>query len=293
MPIHRVFPGWRAQSRRRVWDASWALMRALAGGGAPDAWAGPSFPHRAPALPYVGGVPRFRVTNAVLERHGKYVRARPDHLADPRLPLRPDAPRARRATGSSKPSQAQARRTRSTAPVHRLTSRAAPPRGDPDESFTNSHPGAGGPAPAPLEVSAVLSVWKLRHGQQAYYLEAVAEGVEDYYVGGEAPGRWIASSDATIGLAGEVSPDDLRAVLSGRDPSSGTRLGQPHKVPGFDLTFRAPKCLCCSVSVSRTWPVRSATPTTTRSRRRSIGPSDMSRGRGVGREGCGRCVGRD
>jgi conjugative relaxase-like TrwC/TraI family protein len=96
-----------------------------------------------------------------------------------------------------------------------------------------------------LEVSAVLSVWKLRHGQEAYYLEAVAEGVEDYYVGGEAPGRWIASSDTTIGLAGEVSPDDLRAVLSGRDPSSGTRLGQPHKVPGFDLTFRAPK----SVSV--------------------------------------------
>ena len=45
----------------------------------------------------------------------------------------------------------------------------------------------------------MLSVWKLRHGQEAYYLEAVAEGVEDYYVGGEAPGRWIASSDATIG----------------------------------------------------------------------------------------------
>ena len=94
-------------------------------------------------------------------------------------------------------------------------------------------------------VPAVLSVWKLAHGQEAYYLESVAKGVEDYYVGGEAPGHWIASSAATIGLAGEVSPDDLRAVLSGRDPSSGTRLGQPHKVPGFDLTFRAPK----SVSV--------------------------------------------
>ena len=43
-------------------------------------------------------------------------------------------------------------------------------------------------------VPAVLSVWKLAHGQEAYYLEAVAQGVEDYYVGGEAPGRWIASS---------------------------------------------------------------------------------------------------
>lgn len=91
----------------------------------------------------------------------------------------------------------------------------------------------------------MLSVWKLAHGQEAYYLEAVAKGVEDYYVGGEAPGRWIASSGRMLGLSGRVSPDDLRAVLSGHDPSSGTRLGQPHKVPGFDLTFRAPK----SVSV--------------------------------------------
>ena len=91
----------------------------------------------------------------------------------------------------------------------------------------------------------MLSLWKLAHGQEAYYLEAVARGVEDYYVGGEAPGRWIASSSTLLGLAGEVSAEDLRAVLSGRDPSSGTRLGQPHTVPGFDLTFRAPK----SVSV--------------------------------------------
>lgn len=91
----------------------------------------------------------------------------------------------------------------------------------------------------------MLSVWKLGHGQEAYYLDAVAKGVEDYYVGGEAPGRWIASSGSMISLGGEVSPDDLRAVLAGRDPWSGTRLGQPHKVPGFDLTFRAPK----SVSV--------------------------------------------
>jgi TrwC relaxase len=68
------------------------------------------------------------------------------------------------------------------------------------------------------EVPTVLSLWKLAHGQEAYYLEAVARGVEDYYVGGEAPGRWIASSDTLLGLTGEVSADDLRAVLSGRDP---------------------------------------------------------------------------
>jgi conjugative relaxase-like TrwC/TraI family protein len=91
---------------------------------------------------------------------------------------------------------------------------------------------------------AVLSVWKLAHGQEAYYLEAVARGVEDYYLGGEAPGRWVASSH-TVGLSGTVSPEALRSVLAGCDPASGIRLGQPHRVPGFDLTFRAPK----SVSV--------------------------------------------
>jgi len=92
---------------------------------------------------------------------------------------------------------------------------------------------------------AVLSVWKLAPGQELYYLEAVAKGVEDYYVGGEAPGRWIASSNQLLGLDGIVEPDALHHVLAGHDPSTGTQLGQPHKVPGYDLTFRAPK----SVSV--------------------------------------------
>lgn len=91
----------------------------------------------------------------------------------------------------------------------------------------------------------MLSVWKLAHGQEGYYLDAVAQGVEDYYVGGEDPGRWIASSDRLLGLSGQVTPEALRAVLAGHDPANGTRLGQPHRVPGFDLTFRAPK----SVSV--------------------------------------------
>ena len=91
----------------------------------------------------------------------------------------------------------------------------------------------------------MLSVWKLGHGQEAYYLEAVAQGVEDYYVGGEAPGRWIASSGTLLGLAGEVSADDLHAVLSGRDPSIWDTARPAAPVPGFDLTFRAPK----SVSV--------------------------------------------
>lgn len=91
----------------------------------------------------------------------------------------------------------------------------------------------------------MLSVWKLAPGQERYYLEAVAKGIEDYYVGGEAPGEWIASSFHLFGLDGIVEPDAFHHVLAGRDPSTGTALGQPHKVPGYDLTFRAPK----SVSV--------------------------------------------
>jgi conjugative relaxase-like TrwC/TraI family protein len=91
----------------------------------------------------------------------------------------------------------------------------------------------------------VLSIWKLAAGQEAYYLNSVAKGVEDYYTGGEAPGRWTASSNRLLGLTGRVAGDDLHAVLEGRDPNSGSRLGQAHKVPGFDMTFRAPK----SVSV--------------------------------------------
>jgi hypothetical protein len=98
------------------------------------------------------------------------------------------------------------------------------------------HLGAGVGSAVTWVVPDVLSVWKLGHGHEAYYLDAVAAGVEDYYVGGEAPGRWVASGRTQFGLEGDVDADDLRAVLSGCDPRSGTRLGQPHTVPGFDLT---------------------------------------------------------
>jgi conjugative relaxase-like TrwC/TraI family protein len=94
----------------------------------------------------------------------------------------------------------------------------------------------------------MLSVSKIGAGQEAYYLDAVAKGVEDYYLGhGEAPGRWTGSASVLLGLAGQVHADDLRAVLEGRDPRDGIRLIQARKdrVPGFDLTFSAPK----SVSV--------------------------------------------
>ncbi len=94
----------------------------------------------------------------------------------------------------------------------------------------------------------MLSIGKLGAGGQVYYLATVAPGVEDYYVGrGEAPGRWRGSLADELGLDGRVDADSLRAVLEGRDPSSEAVLGRARsdRVPGFDLTFRAPK----SVSV--------------------------------------------
>ncbi len=94
----------------------------------------------------------------------------------------------------------------------------------------------------------VLSIGKLGAGQQSYYLENVSNGVEDYYSGrGEAPGRWVGTAARVLGLDGRVNGDDLRAVLEGRDPGTGVPLGRVRsdRVPGFDLTFRAPK----SVSV--------------------------------------------
>src|SRR5580704_3143681 len=67
----------------------------------------------------------------------------------------------------------------------------------------------------------VLSIGKLGAGQQSYYLDAVASGVEDYYGGrGEVAGRWIGAGAETLGLSGVVDGDGLRAVLEGRDPGS-------------------------------------------------------------------------
>lgn len=95
----------------------------------------------------------------------------------------------------------------------------------------------------------MLSVGKLAPGQGNYYLRTVAQGTEDYYLfSGEAPGRWVGGGCGNVGLAGRVEADTFTAVLDGRDPRTGDALGKrwaTSKLPGFDLTFSAPK----SVSV--------------------------------------------
>src|SRR4051795_10935273 len=70
-------------------------------------------------------------------------------------------------------------------------------------------------APSAL-TTCVLSIGKLGQGQANYYLESVAQGIEDYYTGaGEAPGRWLGSAARELGMGGEVEDDDLHAVLNG------------------------------------------------------------------------------
>ncbi len=104
----------------------------------------------------------------------------------------------------------------------------------------------------------MLSIGKLGKGQERYYLDKVAEGAEDYYSGeGEAAGYWLGDAAEELGLEGHVEPKQLIAMLTGADPATGDPLGLRHvagrgPVPGFDLTFSAPK------SVSLSWALGGA-----------------------------------
>ena len=108
-------------------------------------------------------------------------------------------------------------------------------------------------APSALSTS-VLSIGKLGQGQANYYLETVAQGIEDYYTGaGEAPGRWVGAAACELGAHGEVEDDDLHAVLGGAHPGTANPLATPHsgsRVPGFDLTFSAPKSVSVTFGVA-------------------------------------------
>ena len=90
----------------------------------------------------------------------------------------------------------------------------------------------------------MLGIAPLRPGRADYYLESVAAGREDYYLGaGEAAGYWLGTHATTFELVGDVQADALRALLDGHDPGSGQRLARTRqgRTPGFDLTFSAPK----------------------------------------------------
>src|SRR6188474_927564 len=87
----------------------------------------------------------------------------------------------------------------------------------------------------------MLSIGKLGTGQETYYSGE-----------GEVAGQWMGDAAAELGLSGEVGADQLTAMLTGHNPVDGSPLGLRAvggrgPVPGFDLTFSAPK------SVSLLW----------------------------------------
>ncbi|MFW6010014.1 MAG: MobF family relaxase, partial [Actinomycetota bacterium] len=97
------------------------------------------------------------------------------------------------------------------------------------------------------------------HGLLCYYAGLVEDrhrggrsrGPVDYYLDpDEPPGRWRGHGLAGFGLSGEVTGEELRSLLEGLHPVTGTQLGRgfgDSSARGFDATFSAPK------SVSALW----------------------------------------
>ena len=89
----------------------------------------------------------------------------------------------------------------------------------------------------------MLTVTALTNAE--YLLGSVALGIDEYYMGvGEAPGVWMGQWSSSLGVAGVVEADALRALIDGNDPKTGAPLLvglRERKVKAFDLTFSAPK----------------------------------------------------
>ncbi len=85
----------------------------------------------------------------------------------------------------------------------------------------------------------MLNIGKLRPGGGEYYVPEVASSVEDYYLGhGEAPGRWVGSLAAEMGLHGEVDPEHFRALLDGRHPLTTEQLVAPPRAKTRGVSTR-------------------------------------------------------
>ena len=101
----------------------------------------------------------------------------------------------------------------------------------------------------------MLSIAKLSPSGEAgrgvrYYIDHIANSRDDYYTGsGEAPGVWVGGGCRSLGLKYNVYAEDYLAVMEGSHPGTGEALVAPveDRLPGYDLTFSAPK------SVSLLW----------------------------------------
>ena len=97
----------------------------------------------------------------------------------------------------------------------------------------------------------MLSIRKMSIRNADYYLDLACE---DYYLkGGEPPGQWHGQGAEALGLRGNVSPEVFHHLFNGFAPdgqrplvqNAGKHEGYHRRVPGWDMTFSAPK----SVSV--------------------------------------------
>ena len=92
----------------------------------------------------------------------------------------------------------------------------------------------------------MLTIAMLSAGSERYYVRSAFDAIDEYYVKGEERGYWVGKGSEALGLSGEVSAEDLRAVLEARSPSDGRSLvsapaAPGRSRPGFDFTFSAPK----------------------------------------------------
>jgi conjugative relaxase-like TrwC/TraI family protein len=130
----------------------------------------------------------------------------------------------------------------------------------------------------------VLSVAKLALGQEAYYEQQVALGLDDYYAGrGESPGLWVGSGADGLRLVGIVREGDLGTLLRGVSLADGARLRAQARertiavrtldeatgewrdevktlapVAGYDLVFSCPKSVSLLHALSDDESVRRA-----------------------------------
>jgi conjugative relaxase-like TrwC/TraI family protein len=112
----------------------------------------------------------------------------------------------------------------------------------------------------------MVGVTKITQKNESYWIQAVAEGGEDYYTKpGERPGQWLGGLADELGLDGEISPAEYAGLLSGKHPQTGAQLRSPGKprmieddygrqkrvepILGYDIRFSAPK------SVSLLWAI--------------------------------------
>lgn len=104
----------------------------------------------------------------------------------------------------------------------------------------------------------MVGITKIQRANANYWINAVAEGEDDYYTKpGEAPGEWIGELAGDLGLEGRIDRDEYAAALAGQHPESGEELVRRPKprtftdsvgrerhvepVLGYDVRFSAPK----------------------------------------------------